>query len=380
MENQNMKKKHIDKEKLLHDLFGEDELCSHVLDVDNFFLIKKNGILDAEIMLQLQSEVETLIGNGCFALIDKEAVNAFAMEKDGIPIIALCAGTLKKILYSASLLMLSDAFLPEVGDMAACYHDISSNEYTPKTDENNDSVLKITISGDPCREKVGYMIAYLAIHFIFYHEVGHHKKGHVKKLKEKYNLYYSETPYTWISSKYLEERKQMELEADMYAIDMLIEKIDSLMECWSKHLNMDVTYSEIFQLIVPALVIIKENLPTEVWRIEEIENGYYLPNIVRIGFIVMILANQPRIKRVMYHDILELFKEDKKFKMQFEKSYEIEVFDDNFQLNKDVYEYFFSLMITNAEQLYADIFVGNHLKTTFLSDVKALNWFLYQYK
>ena len=302
------------------------------------------------------------------------------MEKNGIPIIALCAGTLKKILYSASLLMLSDAFLPEVGNIAACYHDISSNAYPPKTDEIDGSVLKITISGDPCREKVGYMIAYLAIHFIVYHEVGHHKKGHVRKLKEKYNLYYSETPYTWISDKYLEERKQMELEADMYAIDMLIEKIDSLMECWSSHLNMEITYSEIFQLIVPALVIIKENLPTEVWHIGEIENGYYLPNIVRIGFIVMILANQPHIKKVMYPNILELFTEDKEFRMQFEKSYEIEVFDDNFQLNKDVYEYFFSLMVTNSEQLYADIFVGNHLKTTFLSDVKALNWFLYQYK
>ena len=372
--------KHMDRKKILRGFFGEDELRSLVLDIDGFFLLQKNGILDAEIMLQLQSEVETLIGNGCFALIDKEAVNAFAMEKNGIPIIALCAGTLKKILYSASLLMLSDAFLPEVGNIAACYHDISSNAYPPKTDEIDGSVLKITISGDPCREKVGYMIAYLAIHFIVYHEVGHHKKGHVRKLKEKYNLYYSETPYTWISDKYLEERKQMELEADMYAIDMLIEKIDSLMECWSSHLNMEITYSEIFQLIVPALVIIKENLPTEVWHIGEIENGYYLPNIVRIGFIVMILANQPHIKKVMYPNILELFTEDKEFRMQFEKSYEIEVFDDNFQLNKDVYEYFFSLMVTNSEQLYADIFVGNHLKTTFLSDVKALNWFLYQYK
>lgn len=375
-----MKKKHMDKEKILRDLFAEDEACSLVLDVESFFLLKKNGILDAEIMLQLQSEAETLIGNGYFALIDKEMVNAFAMEKDGIPIIALCAGTLKKILYSASLLMLSDAFLPEVGDIAACYHDISSNEYTPKTDENNESVLKITISGDPCREKMGYMIAYLAIHFIVYHEVGHHKKGHVRKLKENYNLYYSEAPYSWISDEYLEERKQMELEADIYAIDMLIEKIDSLMECWSNHLNMEVTYSEIFQLIVPALVIIKENLPTEVWHIEEIENGYYLPNIVRIGFIIMMLANQPQIKKVMYPDILEYFKEDKKFRMKFEKICNIKVFDDNLQLNKDVYESFFSLMVTNAEQLYADIFVGNHLKTTFLSDVKAINWFLYQYK
>ncbi len=44
------------------------------------------------------------------------------------------------------------------------------------------------------------------------------------------------------------------------------------------------------------------------------------------------------------------------------------------------YEKFYSLMIVNTEQLYADIFVGNLLNTTFLSDIKAMNWFLYHYK
>lgn len=375
-----MGKDRLEKEKMLRDFFEDHESSPLVLEPDSFFLLKKNGILDAEVMLQLQSEVEALAGSGCFALIDREEVNAFAMEKDGIPIIALYAGTLKKILCAASLLMLSDAFLPEVGDMAACCHDISSDAYTPKTDENDGSVLKMTVSGDPCREKVGYMIACLAIHFVVYHEVGHHEKGHVRKLKEKYNLYYSEAPFTWISDEYLEERKRMELEADMYAIDMLIEKIDSLMECWSRHLNMDVTYSEMFQLIVPALVIVKENLPTEVWCVEKVEKGYYLPNIIRIGIIVMVMANQPHIKKVMYPDILELFTEDKKFRLQFEELYEIEVFDYNSQLTKEAYEYFFSLMIAKSEHLYADIFVGNHLNTTFLSDVKALDWFLYRYK
>ena len=60
----------MDRKKILRGFFGEDELRSLVLDIDGFFLLQKNGILDAEIMLQLQSEVETLIGNGCFALID----------------------------------------------------------------------------------------------------------------------------------------------------------------------------------------------------------------------------------------------------------------------------------------------------------------------
>lgn len=118
------------KERILGGLFGEKESSPLVLDPDSFFLLKKNGILDAEVMLQLQAEVEAMIGDGCFALVDREEVNAFAMEKGGMPIIALYVGAIKKILCAASVLMLSDAFLPEVGDMAACYHDISSDMYT----------------------------------------------------------------------------------------------------------------------------------------------------------------------------------------------------------------------------------------------------------
>lgn len=372
-----MGKNYSEKEKILRDVFGEHGLNSIVLEIESFFLLRKNGILDAEVMLKLESEVENMIGGGCFALIDKDEVNAFAMEKD-IPIIAVYAGTLKKILRAASLLMLSDAFLPEVGDMAACYHNLSSAMFIPETDEEDNSVFKMTVSGDPCREKIGYMIACLAIRFVVYHEVGHHKEGHVKKIKEQYNLFYSEVPYTWISDEYLEERKQMEFEADMYAIDMLIEKIDSLMECWSKYLDMDITYSEIFQLIVPALVIVKENLPTEIWDAEEFEKGYYLPNIVRISIIVMVLANQPHIKKVMYSDLMELFTEDEEFRMLYEEIQGIVVFDDNSQLTQEAYENFYSSMIVNAEQLYTDIFVGNHLGTTFFSDIKAIQWFLHQ--
>lgn len=375
-----MGKDRLEKEKILRGLFGEREQDSLVLDLDRFILLKKNEILDAEVMLQLQSEVESIIGDGCFALVDKDEVNAFAMEKDGMPIIILYAGTIKKILNAASVLMLSDAFLPGVGDMAACYHDISPEMQTMKMDGGYDSVLTMMVSGDSCRESIGYIIACLAIHFVVYHEVGHHKRGHVKRMKERYNLFYSETPYTWISDEYLEERKQMELDADMYAADMLIEKVDTLMAHWGKCLNMNITYSEMFQLIVPALVIVKENLPTEAVRVEDIEKGYYLPNIIRITIIVMIIASKPSIKEVVYPDILNLFTEDEELRRQFESSYGIKVFDENSQLTKEAYEEFYSLMIVDAEQLYANIFVGNHLNTTFLSDIRAMDWFLYQYK
>ena len=147
-----------------------------------------------------------------------------------------------------------------------------------------------------------------------------------------------------------------------------------------RYLDMNITYSEMFQLLVPAFVIVKESLPTEVWRSEETEKGYYLPNIIRISIIVMVIAGQPHIKKVLYPDLLELFTENIEFRTQFEELYGIRVFDDDSQLSREAYEKFYSFMIVNAEQLYADIFVGNHAGTTFLKDIKAMEWFLYQYK
>lgn len=96
---QDMGMDYSEKERILGDIFRENESSPLVLDPEGYFLLQKNGILDAEVMLQLQAEIEAMIGDGCFALIDKDEVNAFALDKDGIPIIALYAGAIKKILY-----------------------------------------------------------------------------------------------------------------------------------------------------------------------------------------------------------------------------------------------------------------------------------------
>lgn len=79
-----------EKEKILRGLLEEHEQNPLIfIEPDDFFLLKENNILDSEVMQHLQSDIETLIGDGCFIFIDKDEVNAFAMEKDGIPIIAL---------------------------------------------------------------------------------------------------------------------------------------------------------------------------------------------------------------------------------------------------------------------------------------------------
>lgn len=65
--------------------------------------------------------------------------------------------------------MLSEAFLSEIGDMTAYYHEVPSDMQTINKNTGNNPILTMAVSGDPCREKAGYMIAYLAIYFVIYH-------------------------------------------------------------------------------------------------------------------------------------------------------------------------------------------------------------------
>lgn len=76
-----MGKDHTEKEKILRGFWGDNESNPFVLDIDDFFLLKENGILDAKVMLRLQSEVEALVGSGCFALIDGGRGKCFCYGK-----------------------------------------------------------------------------------------------------------------------------------------------------------------------------------------------------------------------------------------------------------------------------------------------------------
>lgn len=375
-----MTKDYLEKEKLIADFFLGYEAKPIVIQPEEFFLIEKNGIFDSEIILELQEKIESFLGNGCFVIINDESVNACAMEKDEVPIIALYAGTIKKVFCDASIMMLSDEFLVGLGNMEACYHNVSVDEHGLRSDEEDNSLLKVDISGDAVREAVGYMIASLAIQFIIYHEVGHHKLGHIKKLKEKYNLFYQEALHTENLQKPVEEIKQMELEADLYAADLVVKTIDFLMGQWGKCLNIDVGYSEMFQLLIPALIIVKENLPVETYSVKEIENSVYLPHIIRIALTVKVVTSKPHIKEALSNDILEMFLEDEEYRKHFEEENSIVVLDDFNQLTDMAFERFYALMIAGTEQIYTKIFWGSYSPEMFQLDIKAMNWFLYSYK
>ena len=288
--------------------------------------------------------------NGFFIIINDEQVNAFAMKKNDISVVAINAGSIKKIMYSANLMMLSDKILLGIGDMSACRENIIAEEY-PIT-EDGDNVL-LYISGDSTREAVGYMIANLAVRFMLYHEIGHHEEGHVERLNDKYSLFCKEVSNDKERIE-LEERKKMEFEADMYAMTQIVNDFEILAEIWGKVLNLEVTYSEMFQLLVPALVIVKENLGMDVHNNEQIENSFYLPNIIRVVIDFAIIFMDKKVKKVLCNDIAVMFETDSEYRQMFEKENNLIVFDSEGMLTATkLLKQFESLenVLANAEQI-----------------------------
>ena len=264
--------------------------------------------------------------NGFFIIINDEQVNAFAMKKNDISVVAINAGSIKKIMYSANLIMLSDKILLGIGDMSACRENIIAEEY-PIT-EDGDNVL-LYISGDSTREAVGYMIANLAVRFMLYHEIEHHEEGHVKRFNDKYSLFCKEVSNDKERIE-LEERKKREFEADMY------------------------TYSEMFQLLVPALVIVKENLCMDVHNNEQIENSFYLPNIIRVVIDFAIIFMDKKVKKVLCNDNAVMFETGSEYRHMFEKENNLIVFDSEGMLTATkLLKQFESLenVLANAEQI-----------------------------
>lgn len=49
---------------------------------------------------------------------------------------------------------------------------------------------------------------------------------------------------------------------------------------------------------------------------------------------MMIIASQPRIKKVLCQDILEMFREDDEYRKQFEEENDVAVLDDSLQLHR----------------------------------------------
>ncbi len=367
-----------EQENLLSGLLAKRGSGPCLIEPEAFLLIKENGILDAAVIRQLQAEVERAVASGCLVLVNDDQVNAYAMEENGVPVIALFAGTISRLLRDASLLMLSAEFLPEVGDLSACLREIDPDQLLQPLEGDDASLVRIVVSNDPVREAVGYMLANLAVRFIVYHEIGHHQNGDVKLVQERYHLFYQERPNSSEDDAYHSERQRMELEADAYAIRLLVTNMKELMERWIDITEIALDAPAVVRLIVSALVLIQENLSADVFSPEEINRSDYLPGIVRISVNELLLILNPSVRQVLSDAVSEAFRQNTDLRKTFEQEYELCVFDSGGGLTPEAYVRFFSLMLVQTKQTYADIFIGHHGGAIFQPDIKVLRWFQYQ--
>lgn len=362
-----------DKDVFLIEFFQNETSHPLVRDFQDFLVIKKNGIFDSDLLLELESNIVEVLGKSCFALInDDMQVNARAMIKDKIPIITLYTGTVIKILFAANIMMLNKDFLPGVGNMDACYDTVSYDDFSMKKD-NKDNII-MPISGDYYREMIGYIVANLAIRFIVYHEIGHHKEGHIKYFSEQGLKFNDAINNESVVIDY-DKRKEIELDADLFAMKMIVDETDKLIEKWNGILNADFTYSEVFQLTLSALILIKENLSVDVYQLEEIETSSYIPNIMRITLSASIMFLNELFRNAIYEDVSKILLTDDESRKELEKFSGRHAFDDKGFLKEDSFFTYISLMIVQIEQIYCEIFIGSSYTNAFFLDTKAIEWY-----
>lgn len=347
-----------------------------VINPDAFFPIKKNGIFDSHTLTSFQQVARDKIKNCCLVYINNdEEVNARAILKNDLPVIAIYSGAVKKILYCANLMMLSEKFLPGVGNLDACYAEVTTEAFPIGLDEHDKVTLTMPVSGDVTRQLTGYMIAHLALCFLVFHEIGHHVEGHFDKWKDRFGLACNDAIVANEDELKSGVRKKLEFEADLYAISESITYMEYVMEPWSRIIGIDLTYTELIQLMIPALVLIKENFSYDAFLPDEIKLSYYLPNIIRLSFSAISLSMHQKTRGMVTKDLTALFNEDEQFKKIFERQNNIKVFDKNMKLTDRAFGGYFANMIVGTKQIYNDIFVGSSYPIAFTADSIALDWY-----
>lgn len=150
--------------------------------LDNFVLSDQDILTSEFLKNDLEAVVQECTENGRFIVLNEMSVNAYAYSMKAANVVALSYGSLYHCLYAANLLMLSEEYYPEIGDVRACYNDVNAQDYPPSVGTGGETLFYI--SGDDERRNTGYIIAAFAMKYMVYHEIGHHECGHL----QKYNL------------------------------------------------------------------------------------------------------------------------------------------------------------------------------------------------
>ena len=333
-----------------------------------YLLMQDQEILNADFLINdLEGQVKSSVENGCFIILNEPAVNAYAYRMNGVNVVALSAGSLYRCIYAADLFMLSENFMPDVGDLNACYGDVAADAFPPE--ESEDGNIGFKTSADDERRNLGYMIAALAFKYMVYHEIGHHVCGHVDRLQDSLGLDSGETGLSKVLSP--DDYKMMETEADIFAVQKLADEFGDLMAKWNPFLEGELQELELFQLLETALVIVKENLSRDPLSIDEIEKGRYYPKMIRlIVDVTAVIVKLQKSLLAQFRFVLDNVPETREL---VESQMGPISLDDQTELERGLLQYLI-LVVVSSEQIYGDIFWGSHDPIVFRSDMKAGEW------
>ena len=312
---------------------------------DNFVLSDQE-ILDSEFLFSdLEKSVQSSTDNGAFIILNDNTVNAYAYNRNGFNVVAMTYG---------------------------CIYSFETDSGRVQTFERSKREPSLPVSGDDERRKIGYIIASLAIKYIVYHEIGHHVCGHLKKHKNVYGLEGGENCEKIYSELSANVHKKLELEADSFAVNMLISEFDVLEDKWSAYFEVPLQHLELAMLFVTALVIVKESLNEVLLSLQHIEKSAYPPAIIRSIFaIVTVLSNDTRL----LNEFREALALETEYSDEADEVVEQSVNYSDSELGELLQQKMVEIFVT-SEQIYADIFWGRYDSPMFIGNYLAHDWWM----
>jgi hypothetical protein len=271
--------------------------------------------------------------------------------------------------------MLKDSFFPDIGTSSDCHKEVSPSLFPVKKTEEGDLIFPV--SGSEERSNVGDIITSLAVRFIVYHEIGHHLLGHLEKQSKVFGLDYGEANAFLSQTMEADTYRKMEMEADIFSIQMILGEIEDLIQKWSPLFEAGISRLELVMLLVVALVIVKEGLGEEALLEEDYDTHPYLPKFIRliINLTAVVMGDHGELLEELEEELGEVLDTDSRTRKIVEYGYKL-ISTDNVSNRRDSLLLYLSNVAVCSEQTYKEIFYGTYAPMVFWEDLRAAKWWM----
>lgn len=145
-------------------------------------------------------------------------------------------------------------------------------------------------------------------------------------------------------------------------------EFDELSQKWNPYIENELNFLGITQMLLSALVIVKEQLAPDIFRAAEPENQTHPPRILRlVSNVVSIMAEN---RHAFMEQMKECLLEDPET-VEVMEEFSGPISMDNDQSVERALIHALSFVVINTEQVYADLFFGSHDAVIFHQDLRG---------